>query len=496
MSSTTESTLGVKWTQLQDEVGRRLALTKPYSTDEQADIDAIVDSGVRNVYFPQAEQGIDPGYNWGFLKIIKTGEVVTGGTGLFALPDDFNGGISALHLTSVAGDPIPIVDQESFRMQKIGAAASSGTIPVNATIYLSTAPTATESERYSVELHPIPTGNVTLTYSYNIIPDTITSGAPCPNGSQVHGETFIASCIAIAEERDNEGDSKPFYDAFIKRLAGSIQLDKTLNKALPGSTMHSATAVALTTFASEYNHLVSSIGFEMGLGFNMVMYTWDQLQSIQRVLDRGIHKFYWPEVEETHIWSFMTPSTTIATVAEQEDYDLPTTVASLIGDIFHESEQIPRVESTTLDKILTFRHLNTDTNGIPRYYALRPKGTDGTGEQVTELLLWPTPDTIYTLNYKYEIRPTKISASAMYTLAGPEHGETILLSCLALLEESVNGDRHQAFDKALRASIARDRRNYNPGNLGYNGDRSSHHGHNDYHSYVSVTHDGISYPPI
>ena len=457
MSSTAESTLGVKFTRLQDEVARLLGLEVPYSTEEQGDIDALVDSGLRNVYFPRGEKGIETGYNWGYLKIVKTGEVVTGGTSVFALPDDYNGGITVLHITSREGDPIPIVNQDSFRMQKVGGASATADVPVNATIYLTTPPAGTESERYSVEVYPTPTGNITLTYSYNIVPDMITSSAPCPNGSQVHGETFIAACLAVAEARQNKGDARPFYEEFIKRLAGSIELDRNANRQLPGSTMHSATAVALTTFASDYNHLVTTIGGETGLGFNLAMYSWDQLQTIQRVIDRGVAKFYWPVLRDTHVWTFMKPWTTLATVAETEDYDLPINTGTVLGDMFIDSDEpVTRIQSTTLDRLMNLRHNSNLNTGIPSLYATRPKGSDGTAEQVMEILFWPKPDKVYTLHYRFQIRPNKISTSEMYTLAGPEHGETILLACLMLLEEDVNGSRHQEYKEALESSVNHD----------------------------------------
>lgn len=101
--------------------------------------------------------------------------------------------------------------------------------------------------------------------------------------------------------------------------------------------------------------------------------------------------------------------------------------------------------------------------GNPKRFAVRPKSgaVTATEGQRFELMVFPTPDTAQTVNYRYNIQPDDVTAALPYPLGGAQHGETFLLSCLAQCELRIKGEPGpltEAFKQQLAASIVMDRR--------------------------------------
>ena len=74
--------------------------------------------------------------------------------------------------------------------------------------------------------------------------------------------------------------------------------------------------------------------------------------------------------------------------------------------------------------------------GPPKRFAVRPKAgtpTAGAGQRF-ELLTFPTTDAARTINYRYSIQPNAVTDAAPYPLGGAQHGETLMLACLARAE--------------------------------------------------------------
>ena len=69
-------TLAVTYSDLAKSVAKFLGYDHANLTDEQKDeVDCIIQSGVRNFYYPPAMDGVDPNFEWSFLKM--EGSVVT-----------------------------------------------------------------------------------------------------------------------------------------------------------------------------------------------------------------------------------------------------------------------------------------------------------------------------------------------------------------------------------------------------------------------------------
>ena len=121
----------------------------------------------------------------------------------------------------------------------------------------------------------------------------------------------------------------------------------------------------------------------------------------------------------------------------------------------------------------------------PTLMAIRPKSSDGSNGQRFELMLWPDPDKAYTVSYRYQALPSKLTTGNPYPLGGEAHAETILASCLAVAEsrQENNAGIHNAnFVQRLQASIVYDRNMHTPNVSGYNGDGSDRMGVSEQHN--------------
>lgn len=204
--------------------------------------------------------------------------------------------------------------------------------------------------------------------------------------------------------------------------------------------------------------------------------------EVNAALHRGVRMFYAPPVlpgeRAGHVWTFLRPVTTLSTVAAQGDYDLPDNFGGIDGRITYASGTfgVQPITLTGEGQIRQYRQSSVLTAGRPTHGAVRPKST-GSGGSVGsrfELLLWPTPDAVHVLTYRYFALQNALTAGNPYPLGGAIHAETVLQACLAAAESTFPGkkDRHHygLFIERLKASVAHDRAMMAPETLGYNGD--------------------------
>lgn len=138
--------------------------------------------------------------------------------------------------------------------------------------------------------------------------------------------------------------------------------------------------------------------------------------------------------------------------------------------------------------------------GRPVEAAVRQKETfDPTVGQRYELLLWPTPNAVYTLRYRYECNPNNLDATNAYIRGGQPHMETMLESILAACEVKMNdqiGLHKQLFMERLAASVSHDRKAGAPDTLGYDdaARRDDSLTYTDYHDWnrPSFTYNGLT----
>jgi hypothetical protein len=232
-----------------------------------------------------------------------------------------------------------------------------------------------------------------------------------------------------------------------------------------------------STLSISRNDLRSEAGYYLGYGRSSANWTSRAEADIDEVVKSGLRQFYSPPIEHvgSYRWYFLKPAVTFATVASQEDYDLPDNFGSIDGRItFEAGKMYPPIEMRSEGQIRALREAQNG-NGVPQYYSVRWKSSTGISGQRAELLLWPAPDAVYTLSYKYAVLPNALSADNPWPLGGEEHAETILQSCRAAADRRINGRHGEEWDlfiTMLRSSILRDSR-LAPESLGYNADDSS-----------------------
>ena len=158
-------------------------------------------------------------------------------------------------------------------------------------------------------------------------------------------------------------------------------------------------------------------------------------------------------------------------------YDLPDDWGSFIGDLTYPpgtSDFYPPVPIVGEGMLRAKRQMAVWT-GRPTLAAHRPKTFVATTGQRFELLFDPSPDSAYTLTYKYNANPNRLTATNKYHLGGMRHSECVLESILAVAEARVNdnaGIHAMKFKELLAASIAFDKTQGSPDYLGLNIDRS------------------------
>ena len=137
-----------------------------------------------------------------------------------------------------------------------------------------------------------------------------------------------------------------------------------------------------------------------------------------------------------------------------------------------------KIEWSNDGKLREMYSVFPDLTGPPMYVSIRSiAGTSTNAGQRFELFFFPASDQDYTVQFQYGISPNMLDGSAPYAYGGAAHTETILESCLAIMEERLDdmpagtGPHSVAFQTRLAASIAMDRRN-KPPKLAYNRDLS------------------------
>lgn len=195
-----ESTLSISYEDLTKAV--RVFLGMPAgSTDESDKVDMYVQSGVRNFYYPHAVEGVDPNFEWTFLKPV--GEIVTvADTEDYDLPDDFGriaGNIffeSDLHVCPI------IVVSESEIMLRRQSAVSTGYPQIASVRHKES--DGTDGQRQEICFYPTPSEALTLSYRYEAFAGKLTSTALYPLGGMKYSELIVESCLAVAEQRAND----------------------------------------------------------------------------------------------------------------------------------------------------------------------------------------------------------------------------------------------------------------------------------------------------
>lgn len=156
------------------------------------------------------------------------GSSYTLGFNAYDLPDDWGSFVSPLTYrpgTSDLYSPIDIVGEHMIRTKR--QANDWFARPQVAATRPKTFD-ATTGQRFQITFWPTPDDAYVLTYRYNANPNKLSSTNKYPLGGMRHGETVLASCLAVAEARRN--DVQGLHRArFMELLAASISWDANAN---------------------------------------------------------------------------------------------------------------------------------------------------------------------------------------------------------------------------------------------------------------------------
>ncbi len=233
--------------------------------------------------------------------------------------------------------------------------------------------------------------------------------------------------------------------------------------------------MAESSLSLGWAELKQAVGKFLDYGSTIANWTAAQITEIEAIVQSGIRRVYYPPAIDgaaAHEWSFLRPSTTLATIADQWEYDLDDDFGSLIGEFHYAAgETRSPIARVPLSTILNFRS-HYDQTGYPEFAAVRFKSSDGTGGQRHELLLYPTPDAVYTLGYTFEAYSGQLSDTYPYPLGGMQMSELYKESCLAVAETEVMeeiGLNTQLYQSLLIDAVMRDikRNGKNYGQMGH-----------------------------
>jgi hypothetical protein len=220
-----ESSLSQGLPDFEAEVGHFLGYTRTsanWSAAEHTEIEQIIHRGYRQFLFPPPLNG--KVHEWTFLKPTTTLST-TASDYDYDLPDNFGTLLSNFTFAVDTGwmSVVSVGEAKIREMRQMGS--QSGRPQFCAVRPSSTAPTTT-GQRFEVIFYPTPDATYVLTYRYMIQAESMyDSTRPYPYGGTAHCDTILESCLALAEQRNDDEmgiHTKKFYE----RLGASIEYDK------------------------------------------------------------------------------------------------------------------------------------------------------------------------------------------------------------------------------------------------------------------------------
>jgi hypothetical protein len=214
-----ESSLSVGYPELIGETGNFLGYGykayASYAAGQQSELNRLVQSGVRRVYYPTAlDAERFAGYEWSWLRPTKTLEIAAS-DGDYDLPDDFGRLIGEINYPAAAYLP-PIAIIAVNRLLAMRASSDlSGDPMYAATRYK--ASDGTNGQRQEILFYPEPDTARTLSYEYEAYSGALSASNPYPLGGMQLAELYIESCLSVAESRieDSPGTHTEQFKALL-----------------------------------------------------------------------------------------------------------------------------------------------------------------------------------------------------------------------------------------------------------------------------------------
>ena len=141
----------------------------------------------------------------------------------YDLPDNFGAIHGKITYSSTNNySSIPIIGEGQIRDLRRGATITS--FPTHCAIRPKTTD-GTNGQRFEIMFYPAPDASYVLSYAYTPLTDVLDATYKYPYGGEIHGETILCSCLAVAEQRLEDQKGVKWQD-FMDKLQTSIDLDR------------------------------------------------------------------------------------------------------------------------------------------------------------------------------------------------------------------------------------------------------------------------------
>lgn len=233
-----ESTLTDVFSDYKIAIGAYLGVSRTvadWTAENTADIARILKVGQRQFYepyyrpVPQAPLRV---HVWSFLRA-RAAITLGSGTATYTLPDDFAGFLDErLSFTSTKTWSLKLTSMDDVQehIQDYGTSMPTGiTQPLLAAVESVSSTLGTTGQRWQIVMWPTPASTLTITGQYRLNPAALATDTHYPLGGEAHSQTLLESCLAAAEEFQNDQVSTVHRERFAELLAASIALDTRLH---------------------------------------------------------------------------------------------------------------------------------------------------------------------------------------------------------------------------------------------------------------------------
>lgn len=293
------ATLALGYADLMNAVSEFLGYGSDYTAltaAKQATCDSIVQSGLRQFYYPPAPPAPKGGYQWGFFRPDSTLSVATKEVNLPDTVGALIGNLTYVSPENAGLGPVQVVGEG--RIRELREKLDMEGYPQ----YVAMVPVLSGGsvvQRYKLVFYPTPDTTYLLAYRYIVVPGKLTATNPYPLGPMMHHETILESCLAVAETRRDD-TAGVHNQLFRERLTASIEYDNRidrpdylgynadrsdeLNRHVPMSIHHGYTPVSVVT-GSTSTVSTSTTDIEA-----MLAHVWGGKSGVVRTDDLGYLK--------------------------------------------------------------------------------------------------------------------------------------------------------------------------------------------------------------
>ncbi len=196
------SSLAIGYAELFGIVAKFLGYPPSGLTEAQtAHVDACIQAGIRNFYYPPKMEGVDETYEWSFLRQ-SFSVTTTAGVADYRMADGFGEVRGEIYFTGddIERRPLPVISigaMLSMRTRRGTGAPRFAAFRFRPTY-------GTSGQYVEMMLYPTPDRAYPLSFAGTADTGRISAQRPFPLGGPSFAELVTESCLAAAEQREND----------------------------------------------------------------------------------------------------------------------------------------------------------------------------------------------------------------------------------------------------------------------------------------------------